>query len=42
MSRLNDTEIQAEELNRNAEDRYYGEPWPSEQERNDDDEQRPD
>lgn len=23
---------QAEELNRGAEDRYYGEPWPSEEE----------
>lgn len=32
MSRLNDAEIQAEELNRGAEDRYYGEPWPTDDE----------
>lgn len=32
MSRLNDAEIQAEELNRGAEDRYYGEEWPTEEE----------
>lgn len=41
MSRLSDTEIQAEELNRGAEDRYYGEPWPTEEEMRNDDE-RPD
>lgn len=30
--RMLEREIQAEELNRSEEDRYYGEPWPTDEE----------
>ena len=39
--RMLDLEEQAEQLNRGADDLYYGEPWPTEEEMRTDDE-RPD